>query len=353
MVIQLLILSILLLIIPTFVGGIFAYVDNGRGKLLLWWISGQFLLWAGFEVICVPLILKRAPMIHVVVLFWAYIAAMCIFSLGALIRRRTRGAIEAPAVRGERKQASDIILWLIFLGILLFQLVQAVRLAYADGDDAYYVGVATTAADSGTMYFKFPYTGAPMDGVDVRHGLAPFPIWIAFLSRVSGMHTGTIAQVVLPVVLLSMTYGVFYLLGTKLFPERNGQLPLFLIFVELLVLFGDYSFSSVENFMIARSSQGKAVLGSLVIPFLFFLFFVLWSRIQEKKSIPRSFYMLLAMLATVSCLCSALGALLFCMAVGVIGVLGAVGYKRFGVLLPLALSCLPCICCAIVYLIWG
>ena len=75
----------------------------------------------------------------------------------------------------------------------------------------------------------------------------------------TGISTVVVAKTLLPVVLISMTYGVFYLLGSRIL--FSGQsVPLFLICTEVLVMFGDYSFYTVENFMIARSRQGKAAL---------------------------------------------------------------------------------------------
>lgn len=151
-----------------------------------------------------------------------------------------------------------------FAVLLLIQLVLAVVMVYGDGDDAYYVAISTAAQES--------RENVPEDSLyrlntelDVRHGLAPFPIWIAWLARMTGISTVVVAKTLLPVVLISMTYGVFYLLGSRIL--FSGQsVPLFLICTEVLVMFGDYSFYTVENFMIARSRQGKAALGSILIP---------------------------------------------------------------------------------------
>lgn len=163
----------------------------------------------------------------------------------------------------------------------MIQLVLAVVMVYGDGDDAYYVAISTAAQESGKMYQKIPYTGMNTE-LDVRHGLAPFPIWIAWLARMTGISTVVVAKTLLPVVLISMTYGVFYLLGSRIL--FSGQsVPLFLICTEVLVMFGDYSFYTVENFMIARSRQGKAALGSILIPMIFFLLLWLFRRLQEEK----------------------------------------------------------------------
>lgn len=352
MAIQLLILMFLLLIIPFIVGGLFANVEKGGGRLLFRWISGQFLLWAGFQLMSVPLILREDSFNSLVKLFWGYMGAMMLFAIAIGIQRLAKG--EKMSLAEDRdshreKSISNIVLWGIFWGFLLFQLIQAVRLTYADGDDAFYVAISTITQNADTMYQKLPYTGGATE-LDARHGLAPFPIWISFLARASGMHAVTVAKVVLPVALISMTYGIFYLIGVRLFPERGGQLPLFLIFTEILVLFGNYSIYTVENFMTARSRQGKAALGSIVIPFLLFLFLVLFHKFQEGERIPAQLYLLFGAAAVAGCLCSTLGALLVCMMTGVAGGLGAICYKRFRHLVSLAVCCVPCIGYALLYL---
>ncbi len=352
LVIQLLIFVLLILVIPVWVGGIFNDVYRGRGSLAFRWLSGQFLLWAGFQLISVFLILKQEYFPKLVILYGIYIGAVMFFAAGAVLRQSVYGLDKSFLVKKVNKaKFSNLILWLCFLGLLGFQLLQAVRMAYADGDDAYYVAITSITTDADTMYLKYPYSGGEMGELDVRHALAPFPLWISFLAKVTGIQSVTMAQVVLPVALICMTYSIFYMLGSKLFPEANGQLPLFLIFTEVLVLFGDYSFSGMENFMIARTHQGKAVLGSIVIPFLLCLSMVLLRRLQKKEAVPVQLYLLYGLVAMTGCMCSTLGALLVCMAVGIVGILGAVCYKRLKILTPLALSCIPCICYAVVYLI--
>ena len=201
------------------------------------------------------------------------------------------------------------------------------------------------------MYQKLPYTGMSTE-LDVRHGLAPFPIWIAWLSQMTGIATVAVAKTLLPVALISMTYGVFYLIGSRGL-SQGKNLPLFLICTEVLVLFGDYSFYTVENFMIARSRQGKAALGSILIPMIFFLLLLLFRRLQEKQKITVGFWILLTAVMTSCCLASTMGALLACMLVGVAGICGAIAYKNRKILLPLAACCVPCIIYAGMYLVLG
>lgn len=352
LIVQVLIMAAFLLPLPAAVGGLAVNaVGNHKSlaeQLVLRWVIGQIMLWAGFQVICVPMVLAKRSFEDLVFLFSGFLAAMVLLSAASDIRRKAKGVFRQEK-SGIRKR-EGLLLWLLAGGLLAFQLVQAVRMVYADTDDAYYVAVSSITQSSNTMYQVLPYTGYGTE-LDMRHCLAPFPIWIAYLAKVSGIPAVMAAHVVLPVALISMSYAVFYLIGVRLFPEKDGKLPLFLVFTELLVLFGNYSIQTVENFMIARSRQGKAALGSLVIPFVLFLLLIVCEKMRDKQKVPPGVYLLLLAAAFAGCLCTTVGALLLCMLVGVAGLTAAFSYKRYRILLPLAAACLPCVCFALVYLI--
>lgn len=351
--ISILILAVWLFFLPTAVGGIAAAsVDKRTKNLPFLWITGQIILWAVFQLICVPFVLLEKKFSSVVLLYGCtsvFLAAAGLFMILWKLRSEKRGF---NVIEGKREARGKwyYVLWAVFALLMVFQLVQAVRMTYGDGDDAYYVAVSTLAQESNQMYLKLPYTGGTT-ALDARHGLAPFPIWIAFLARISGMRTVSVAHVAVPLMLIPMTYGIYYLIGKKICGRKNREkLPLFLVFTQLLVLFGDYSLYTAENFMIARSRQGKAALGNIILPVMIFLLLTLLERIQENQKVEWFWWLLLVSSVTAGCLCSTLGALLVCMLSGVAGVCGAVCYKRWKILIPMALSCLPAVVYAMIYL---
>lgn len=365
LIIQILILALMMYGLPVAVGYCIRAISgkdaDAKGiSLPFVWIAGQMLLWAVFQLVCVPAILLEKEFQYVVKVFGALAVLLGVLGIGLWCLNRRKGSLHV-VVKDEAhspvsmigKTAAEggkIIPWVIFALLLLFQLVQAVRLAYGDGDDAYYVAVSSITEDAETMYRKLPYTGGSTS-VDIRHGLAPFPIWIAFLARVSGIRVVSVAHVAVPLMLIPMTYGIFYLLGQRLFKGREKLLPMFLIFTEILVLFGDYSFYTAEHFMLARSRQGKAALGSIVLPMLLYLMFVLLDRLQEQKKLSARFWVLLCSVMITGCLCSSMGAFLACLMVAVTGLCAAVSYRRWRVLVPLALCCVPCVFYVLLYAI--
>ena len=247
--VRLLWLAVLLVAVPAWVGNCFLNVDKPCRNPVFLWISGQMLLWAGFQVICVPVILLEGRMWMVTAAYCGYILVL----LAVATVRYFRQPRTLRAVREAKPEKAEIILWVLAGVLLLVQLVLAVLMVYGDGDDAYYVAISAAAEESGRMYQKIPYTGMHTE-LDVRHGLAPFPIWIAWLAQMTGITTVIVAKTLVPVALISMTYGVFYLLGSRVLFAGEGAyrkkwaLPAFLLCTEVLVLFGDYSYYTVENY---------------------------------------------------------------------------------------------------------
>lgn len=336
MAMQIGILGILLLGVPLLAGGVFADARRSWDGIVFRWVGGQFLLWAGFELICVPLILIEESFTNVVRFFLLYSACTVLLALWLDLRRRrkTPAPLRAVADRG-RKDFLYIGLWCLAAALLLVQLVLACVLAYEEGDDAFYVSISTVTADADTMYLKHPYNGASTI-LDMRHALAPFPIWVSFLARLSGMPAVTVAQIVLPVVLIVMSYGIYFVLGRRFFKSGSRKLPLFMALLECLVLFGGYSLYSAENFLLVRTAQGKAVLANIVVPFLFLLFYLLMERLQEDKPVSLRYWLLMACAMVAGCLCSTQGTQLTGMLLGILGCCTAVAYRRWKLLLPMA-----------------
>lgn len=339
MIIQLLILAAALIAAPILAGGVFSGTRGGK-NLPLRWASGQMLLWAGFEIISVPLILKERAFNDVVRIFLFYTAIAILLALLSDMRyiKKNKGLVKKDAEIGGNKDSLSMLLWICVIVLLLLQLVLACVLAYEEGDDAYYVGISTITADADTMYRKLPYTGGYTEP-DVRHSLAPFPIWVAFLSRISGMQAVTVAQIILPVVLIVMCYSVYFMIGMRLFQDTSRKLSLFMLILECLVMFGGYSLYTAENFLLVRTAQGKAVLANIILPFLFLLFFQLLEKLEEKEKAGGGYWTLLACTMASGCLCSTQGTLLTGMLLGIVGACTVVCYRKWNLILPLICCC--------------
>lgn len=351
LVIQILILTVLFIGIPIVVGGLFKNISGDMPAFLFCWVSGQVFLWAGFLLISVPMILTNRSLGETVLFFSGYTGVLLLISIVLGIKRRAKKvfAFRSIAWNG-KKDIVAICLWCGVVLLLLIQLILVGVLAYEEGDDAYYVAMSTIAAKSDTMYTILPYTGGS-SGVDKRHILAPFPIWIAMFSKLSGIHAAILAQIVFPIILIMMSYAIYFQIGRRLFPEGTRKCPLFMLFLELLVLFGGTSLYTAENFLLVRTAQGKAVLGNIIIPFLFLLFLILLEDMQENKRLSPKYWGLVMSAMAAGCLCSTQGALITCILAGAVGFCGAISYRRWKILFPILGCCIVPVCMACIYLV--
>ena len=352
-----LMLIIWLLVIPTCIGGMpAAFVDKQGKSPAFMCISGYMIMWAVFQIICVPCVLleqmHNGMFPYVVYGFGG--AALLLAVIGAVFFVHSRKDQWASA---ERKSKSKLgllekVSWAVFLVLIFVQLAASVLMAYGDGDDAYYVAVSTITEASNTMYKIMPYSIGEM-GLDIRHGLAPFPVWIAFLARISGLETSLVAHTAVSTCLIGLTYLVYYKIGQVLFRGKKESLPIFLSFTALLVMFGDYSYKTVENFMIARSRQGKAALGSIIVPVTVFLLLMIFEEIQNRKKAGRMLWVLLGATVTAACLCSTLGTMLMCLLLGVAGLCAGLVYKNLRLVICMAACCVPAVVFAGMYFVLG
>ncbi len=348
-----LILCIWLVGIPLLTGAVPAFfMERRKHSLSFMWVSGYILSWALFQLVTVPLVLLHVPQGFVAAVKLFAGLSLALAAVGAfLMIRAGKKSSRLTLVKGEGTGSRQHkIYWGIFLTLVALQLVLAVGMTYQDGDDAYYVAISTLTESSNTLYELMPYSmGAT--GLDMRHGLAPFPVWIAFLARISGIPAVSVAHVAVPLALIPTTYLIFYQIGRLLFEKKKERLPLFLCFTAILVIFGNYSLYTAENFMLARSRQGKSALGCIVIPMVFLLFFLILDRAEKEQRDQWMLWVLLGAAVTAACLCTTLGTMLMCMLLGITGLCSALTYRRPGLAVKTALCCIPALAYAALYFV--
>ncbi len=173
------------------------------------------------------------------------------------------------------------IYWGIFFALLLFQMVMAVVMSSFDGDDAYYVVESLLAQQADVMNTILPYTGMTTT-LDIRHALAVITMWIAFIARMSGFHATIVSHSVIPLIVIPLVYLVYVEIGRILFRRRQEIIPVFMIIVSMLMIFGNVSIYTPATFFLTRTWQGKALVSNLVIPLIMWVF--LWMLEDAKRT---------------------------------------------------------------------
>lgn len=323
--------------------------------------AGYFVMWAVFEITAIPAVLF-VKYDNFRVTSGIFMAA-CIISAGtglwlAIRRRKSQRAVKVlEYIR--RMSWAERIEWLLFFALLGFQLYKAVAYASFDGDDAYYVVESLIAQQADVMYRILPYTGRPTD-VDIRHALAVFPMWIAYVAVKSDIHATIVSHVVMPLVLIPLSYLVYYEIGILLFRKvredsdadsvlYKENLPVFMIVMCLFQIFGNVSIYTNETFLLTRTWQGKAMAGSLVIPALFWMFLLIYENSVRKSGgstvttnrVNAGLWVVLVCVNMTAGICSSIAVFLICILMAVTALCLAVAERDWRVIVRMAAVCIP------------
>lgn len=343
------IISILfwMILVPT--GGgllITAGFSDKTDRLLRSCLLGMVAYLAIFQILIVPNMLTVNNFFEVCTAFSYTTIVLAVCGVGVyfvgIFRKKTIVSLEKKtevSSESKRKKIETVVLWGMFCVVVMFQLVQAVRLTFPDGDDAYYVGVATYGAEISKMFSKIPYTGAYTE-FDTRHCLAPFSYIISFLSRVSGLETSVIAHSVLPVLFILLAYGIYLLIAKQICNEKR-EVPLVMLVSSIILMFGNYSVYSMETFLMTRIRQGKASLGSFVFPLGFYFLLLLAKRKDGRKKERVILYILLALNGFVAALFSTMGNFIYPCMVVLGGICVCISQKNIKKIFPILLTCIP------------
>ena len=347
------ILSILLwlgvvpLCIGTFITAVFSVKNN---RFLNKYLFGLIVYFSLFQVIAVSNMLTVNNFFDVCTGFMYVCAGLSVLGIITMVFQVVKKQKNTVTTgKKDKQKMENIVLWILFVLVVVFQLIQTLRFAFPDGDDAYYVGVATYGVHEPKMYSKIPYTGE-YTGFDTRHCLAPFSYFISFLARMSGMSAAAIAHSILPIFFILFAYGIHYLIAKELCKEKR-EISLFMLIVSVLLLFGNYSVYSMETFLMTRVRQGKASLGGFVLLIGFYMILLLSKKLEDKKRERLGLYFLLACNGAVAALFTTMGNFIYPIMLVLGGVCVCFSKKHWKKLFPLTLCCIPNGVMAILYLL--
>ncbi len=362
--IQLIGLLFWLVIVPVGIGLIPAHfmpVDKRNPGVVL--LAGYFGMWAVFEVVTIPaVIFVKYNNFKVASNCFMVFGILCaMVGLWLLYRDRKEWKLTSPVAAVRNMSWAERIEWLLFFALLIFQLYKAAAYASFDGDDAYYVVESLIAQQADVMYRILPYTGRPTD-LDVRHVLAVFPMWIAYVAVKSDIHATIVSHLIMPFVLIPLSYLVYYEVGSALFcrnHEKNRKknhkedLPVFMIVMAMFQIFGNVSIYTNETFFLTRTWQGKAVAGSLVIPALFWMFLSIYDGTAKKRRTDIGSWIVLVCINMTAGVCSSIAVFLVCILMALTALCLAVVERDYKVILKMGAVCIPNVVYMMIYVVMG
>lgn len=328
-------------VVPFVLGLLFTEkIEGKRDSFFLAVLCGYTLMFALFELICVPAIFLKNSFTVLCLIYGGLVGVLFLWSL---VNNRKR-IFTASILHVKQIKTVPLIMWLALILIGIQAGAYVVGMA-TDLDDSLYVATATTTMESNQLFVVDCYTGRILRSLPERYVLSPFPIFLAFLSKVTGFHPTIMAHTIQPVFFLSLSYGVYYLLGEKLFKGDKKSTGLFLCFVSIITMFSYYSVYTQGTFALIRIWQGKALLAAMLLPFLFYF---AWNVLEQN--LGKAGYLQILCLMTACCLVSSMGIMLAPVMLGILTLLLGVFQRQWKKTLCLMGCCIPCVVCAGLYL---
>ena len=239
----------------------------------------------------------------------------------------------------------------IFFALVVFQMVMAVITRIFDGDNSYYVTQSVIAQKMGAMYTVDPNKGGSIMP-EGRHAHAAIPMWIAFIAKASDVHSTIVAYTVWPILIIPLVYFIFHEIAKLLFADNTAMRPIFMIMVNMLMIFGNVSIYTPATFFLMRTWQGKSMLTSIAFPTILLIFLWMFKETYgEDKNISQraSFWGLLALVNMFSGMCTEMGVMFGAGLVALLTLVLLYSSKRITVLLGAFCSIIPNLVYVVLY----
>ncbi len=222
----------------------------------------------------------------------------------------------------------------LFIGL---QTASAMFFDRPDWDDCYYLAAVLDYEHAEQFNDQEPThrEGFP---VPAHNRLLVWELWGAVLCRLSGLNPMAVFHTLLPALLVPLAYAAYWQVLAEFLPRR--WVPLAVLGVAAYHLWGVSSHDSPANFLLNRTTQGKAVMLHIGLPLLV----VTQVRLLRQPQLARWLALLAAMLLSLAASTSTvfLGPMLLsCMVLAVIGTVPWKAWLAGGVGSALAVA--PCV----------
>lgn len=271
---QFLICFFLFLVLPAGVGSlIYVGQQNLQKSICHLWVFGTMILWACFQVICILMLILDKTLTELSI--FMSIVTLILFFLSLRIGR--------PVLKtcflnfGEYVKKMSTLQWIVVM-LIVFQIIMLVVFQHSDADDSEFVVLSTSAVQTDTLFKFNPYTGELWGKAFAKRMIAPFSLLIAYYSKLTMVHPAIMSHTIMPIVLIPLAYGVYYMIGHLFYGNDRRRIFVFLLFCCMLLMFGGYSTRSIGSMLLLRIWQGKAVLASIILPLVFYVLQVMYQK---------------------------------------------------------------------------
>jgi len=332
-----------LMIVPIIIGlGIMKVLRKKDEKSIIEsLLIGLYFEFAVFEIIAIPLMFLKKSFFTLRNIWLTVILTTLILSF--IIIRKDFEKIYLNSVKEIKKYPK--LLALISIILILFQCYMGFTYMHEDEDDSNFVAKAVIALDTDTL-FKYSDEGYELTTIPWRTGLSPFPWFTANVATLVRMHPTIVAHTIFPVIFVLIAYCLFFIIGKYLFDDDYEKSFMFLIIMNILYIFGNYTRYSIFVRLLTRLWQGKSILANITIPLIFYIFL---KGIGTENN--NYYWFMLFLVLWGSILLSSMALSLPIIVSGILTFLYIIKDKKISYVFKYILSVLPCVGYGIIYLL--
>ena len=278
-VINVLLVIIFLIIVPFIIGLLGERLFDRKGDSLLFsrcFAIGFAIELALFQLIA-PLLIKKGVSFNT--LMYLYVGILLVVLIASLVingRTFTSRIISNIGQIKTNLKATDkmyAVVGIVSLVLILVQVSLLVFRIHIDTDDARFIAEALEAVENNTLLRLHPITGEVLDfpvGEMTKEISSPFPIWIAVMSVLTRVKPAVLAHFVFPILLISLSYAVVYLIGTHIFTDINSRF-VYMFIISVVVLFSYESVYTWGYTMLTIIWQGRSISAVMMLPLLWYV----------------------------------------------------------------------------------
>lgn len=280
-----------------------------------------------FLVLCIPMNLLQIDfdklcLSYSIILVWLVV--------GALIIKKSW--------RTEKSSKKFTFILGLAIGMILYQIIRTLLfMPYIDGDDCAYISMVNDIKSTNVIHGLDYLTGIsiPVVNVALKYRLTAYYPFLAYISKISGLHPLILCKTILPIFYMAMGYMTVWLIAKRLFANQKREEMFFLIYVVLIEV-GNYSYYTISRRMLMWSWNSKSVLFTILLPALFYFS----NKFFDEKMKVRSYIILMSIVAA-CCSATLMGAGMAPLLLLSVALVYAVIQKRFLVLIQALLCCIP------------
>lgn len=340
MILKVIMCLIIFAFLPTILGfGLLKFSKNNK-NIFLAFILGYLIQWLVFEFFAIPMSFLGASF-NTLRNTWL-ISMILLAILSIHINKKDWKSIFKENI--ENLKTMPKFLSIICIIMILFQSYISFKYMHEDYDDSNFVAKATIAVDTNTL-FVYDDQGIEYESFPTRHIFSPFPYYTATLATLTGYHPAAMAHTILPVVMLIISYDIYFLIGMSLFKNDKNKALTFLIILCFSFVFGAYTRYSVYVRILSRAWQGKSCIVNIILPFIWYLYL---EHIGEKND---GFYWVVLLITLwAAVLLSSMALTLPIISAGLLTLLYMIKDKKLNYAFKFCLCCIPSVIYGIIYL---